>query len=106
MVVHRRRRWREGAQIFAEQKYGECGGGVSGRSKKEPSTTTRLSRTFRHFRTFDSPSPTSPHPLRSLPPLSLVSRPGEEEQEQGQAPLISHLITLVLLHIIGKRWAK
>lgn len=47
MVVHRRRRWREGAQIFAEQKYGECGGGVSGHSMKEPSTTTRLSRTFR-----------------------------------------------------------
>lgn len=29
-----------------------------------------------------------------------------EEEEQGQAPLISYLITLVMLHIIGKRWAK
>lgn len=54
----------------------------------------------------------SPH---SLPPsfslllfllylFSSMSHPGEEEQ--GQAPLISYLITLVMLHIIGKRWAK
>lgn len=44
----------------------------------------------------------------SLPPslylFSSVSHPGEEER--GQAPLISYLITLVMLHIIGKRWAK
>lgn len=33
-----------------------------------------------------------------------TSRP--EEEEQGQAPFIFHLITLVMLHIIGKRWAK
>lgn len=36
--------------------------------------------------------------------FSSMSHP--EEEDQGQAPLISYLITLVMLHIIGKRWAK
>lgn len=34
------------------------------------------------------------------------SVPHPREEERGQAPLISYLITLVMLHIIGKRWAK
>lgn len=45
--------------------------------------------------------------LFSCSPLyvfSSVSHP--REAERGQAPLISYLITLVMLHIIGKRWAK
>lgn len=37
-------------------------------------------------------------------PFIFSSHP--EEEEQGQAQLISYLITLVMLHIIGKRWAK
>lgn len=48
-----------------------------------------------------------PPSFRSLSLLYLFSSMSHpEEEEQGQAPLISYLITLVMLHIIGKRWAK